>query len=224
MTAAGVDQNHLANADDGTQGRRRRRSGTARSIRCPRGGSFGQLHAPSSAAELPFRTSSTRLGEREPRWPSPRRGADDAKLATATVLARVRDRRMKRQHTGAQIPHRRATARTEHTAALGQARSGIGRMVHRQGADDHVERRVGETPAPPRRRPRTSAGAHRHRLRGERRRWLGRVRPSLDRVEPGRVQDCDGAPARAIGCRVRTRSRAHGRRSERPPPRRRRRA
>ena len=46
--------------------------------------------------------------------------------------------------TGPEVPDERPAARAQDAADLGQSGRRVGPVVHRQGADDQVERAVGE--------------------------------------------------------------------------------
>jgi hypothetical protein len=145
--------------------------------------------------------------EVEPPGPAPRRHADHPKR-TAPARARTGPAaargvvRTDADGRRSEVPDQRSGARAQHAADLGQACGGGRPRVHRQRADDQVERSVGGTPARPRRRPETTAGASRRCPDG--RRWRGRAGswrdPGRARSGPGRA----GGPAGSTDGRART--------------------
>src|ERR671919_1522386 len=85
------------------------------------------------------------LGKAEPPGPAPWRRAHNAKLGAMHVLERIRHVSVEGNDPGPEIPDERPAGRTKDSADLSQTGSWVGPVVHRQRAEDHVERSVWES-------------------------------------------------------------------------------
>jgi hypothetical protein len=84
------------------------------------------------------------LGEAESPGPAPRRDAGHPKPRTEHVPERIGHIPVERNDPAPEIPDERPAVRAQDPADLGQAGSRVGPVVHRQRADDQVERSVRE--------------------------------------------------------------------------------